>query len=97
MMRNDGSTSRRSTIVSSTVLSAPPKYPENAPTTAATAVDNTAPSKPTINDFCSPRIVSANMSKPVCVVPNQCAAEGGDRNAFVSSSLYRQGVTNGPR
>src|SRR5262249_12297629 len=83
--------------VSSTMLSVPPKYPANAPTSAATAVDSTAPSKPITSDFCSPRIVSANMSKPVCVVPNQCVADGGDKNALASSSLYSQGVTNGPR
>jgi hypothetical protein len=46
-----------------------------------------------ISDFCIPRIVSANMSKPFWVVPNQCAAEGGDRNALVSSWSYCQ-VTN---
>ena len=37
------------------------------------------------SDFCIPRIVSANMSKPFWVVPNQCASDGGDKKAAVSS------------
>src|SRR5262245_41249966 len=41
-----------------------------------------------INDFCMPRMVSANMSNPFCVVPNQCSGVGVERNAFVSSWSY---------
>ena len=50
-----------------------------------------------ISDFCIPLIVSANMSKPFCVVPNQCSADGGDRNALVSSSLYCHATKKGLR
>ena len=37
-----------------------------------------------------PELRLLRKSKPFWVVPNQCSADGGDRNAFVSSSLYCQ-------
>src|SRR5690349_15075564 len=97
MIRNAGNTSSRSTSTSKSVLSRPPKYPANDPTTAARDVAISAPSSPIISDFCIPLIVSANMSKPFCVVPNQCSADGGERNAWVSSWLYCQVTNNGLR
>ena len=44
-----------------------------------------------------PLIVKAKTSKPFCVVPNQCVADGGVRNAAVSSSLYCHREKSGVR
>ncbi len=50
-----------------------------------------------ISDFCIPLIVSANMSKPFCVVPNQWSADGRRQERLVSSSLYCQMTKYGLR
>ncbi len=43
-----------------------------------------------INDFCIPRIVSASMSNPFCVVPNQCVSGGMLQERFeVDPGPYR--------
>jgi hypothetical protein len=51
-----------------------------------------ATKRPISSDFCSPRIVCANTSPPICVVPNQWSGDGGFRKDVKSWPLYVQPV-----
>ena len=77
MIRNGGRISSRSTTHIDTRSVQPPKYPAAEPTIEATPVENSAASR---------RMVCANMSPPIWLVPNQCVPSGGISVELGSSS-----------